>query len=221
MTIILIQKSLTLNIHTKMKGQSHSIRIFLYFLLAILVIIPYLGLFGAILWYNHKAEKIANAKFIIVNKETMSLGLYDYKGVKIKEYGISCGKNMGNKKRIGDNKTPEGIFHISEIEESSSWAHDFNDGKGKIVGAYGPWFIRLEVPDHKGIGIHGTHKPTSIGTRDTEGCIRLTNDDISDLRTRVSVGMVVVILPSYRDLSTILNDSLIDNNMYKLTIKNV
>lgn len=192
-----------------MKGHSNSIRTFLFILLAILVIIPYLGLFGVGLWYNHKVDKIANAKFIIIDKETMTLGLFDYKGMKVKEYGISCGKQMGNKQKIGDNKTPEGIFHISEIEESSSWGHDFKDGNGKVAGAYGPWFLRLEVPGHKGIGIHGTHKPASIGTRDTEGCIRLANKDIAELRKVVSVGMVVIILPSYHDLSATRNDSLI------------
>ena len=55
------------------------------------------------------------------------------------------------------------------------------------------------TPGHKGIGIHGTHKPESIGTRDTEGCIRLHNDDLRQLVGHVRVGMTVVILPSWRD----------------------
>ena len=105
-------------------------------------------------------------------------------------------------------RTPEGIFYVSEIENATTWGHDFKDGKGRIEGAYGPWFIRLEVPGHKGIGIHGTHKPESIGTRDTEGCVRLQNADIDDLRKRVHVGMVVVVVPSLADLGVEQRDSI-------------
>ena len=191
-----------------MKKQRNPTRTFLYGILASLVIIPYLGLFGVKIWYNHKIDKITNAKFIIVDKETMSLKLYDYNGKVLNSYGISCGKNMGNKQMIGDLKTPEGVFHITEIEKASTWSHDFKDGKGEIEGAYGPWFLRLETPGHKGIGIHGTHKPESIGTRDTEGCIRLNNEDIADLKSKVNVGMVVIVLPSYQDLSASEKDSL-------------
>lgn len=192
-----------------MKTQTNSTRKVLYMLLAILVVIPYLGLIGVKMWYDHKVDKIANAKFIIVDKETLSLKLYDYTGIELNSYGISCGKKLGNKSVVGDLKTPEGIFHITEIEEASSWEHDFKDGKGKIKGAYGPWFLRLEVPGHKGIGIHGTHKPESIGTRDTEGCIRLKNEDIADLKTKVNIGMVVIVLPSLGDLTASQKDSLL------------
>ena len=192
-----------------MRSKNNSIRRYLYVLLAILVIIPYLGLYGVKVWYDHKIDKISSAKFIIVDKESLSLKLYDYAGSELDSYGISCGKKLGNKKIIGDLKTPEGIFHITEIEEASSWGHDFKDGKGRIEGAYGPWFLRLEVPGHKGIGIHGTHKPESIGTRDTEGCIRLNNEDIEDLKNKVNIGMVVIVLPSLGDLSASQKDSLL------------
>ena len=43
--------------------------------------------------------------------------------------------------------------------------------------------------------IHGTNQPSTIGTFVSSGCIRLTNDDISDLYTRVNVGTRVVVLP--------------------------
>jgi lipoprotein-anchoring transpeptidase ErfK/SrfK len=43
--------------------------------------------------------------------------------------------------------------------------------------------------------IHGTNQPSTIGTFVSSGCIRLTNDDISDLYTRVKVGTRVVVLP--------------------------
>ena len=43
--------------------------------------------------------------------------------------------------------------------------------------------------------IHGTNAPDTIGQRVSSGCIRLTNDDVTDLYTRVKVGTRVVVLP--------------------------
>jgi lipoprotein-anchoring transpeptidase ErfK/SrfK len=43
--------------------------------------------------------------------------------------------------------------------------------------------------------IHGTNAPETIGTRVSSGCIRLTNQDVSDLYSRVNVGTKVIVLP--------------------------
>jgi lipoprotein-anchoring transpeptidase ErfK/SrfK len=43
--------------------------------------------------------------------------------------------------------------------------------------------------------IHGTNAPETIGTRVSSGCLRLTNEDVVDLYSRVSVGTKVVVLP--------------------------
>jgi lipoprotein-anchoring transpeptidase ErfK/SrfK len=42
--------------------------------------------------------------------------------------------------------------------------------------------------------IHGTNAPSTIGTRVSSGCIRLTNEDVSDLYSRVNVGTKVIVL---------------------------
>lgn len=195
------------NIATKSNYKASPTNKWLWLLLIVLIVVPYVGLVGMKMWYDKKTDQIRNAKFIVINKESMKLMLFDYRGSEISSYGISCGKNYGQKMKIGDMKTPEGVFHISDIEEASTWKHDFKDGRGKIEGAYGPWFLRIEVPGHKGIGIHGTHKPESIYTRDTEGCIRLRNEDIEDLRLKVNIGMVVIILPSAQDSYVTRKDS--------------
>jgi len=46
--------------------------------------------------------------------------------------------------------------------------------------------------------IHGTNAPETIGTHVSSGCIRLTNQDVTDLYSRVSVGTRVVVLPMDR-----------------------
>jgi lipoprotein-anchoring transpeptidase ErfK/SrfK len=42
--------------------------------------------------------------------------------------------------------------------------------------------------------IHGTNDPTTIGKFVSSGCIRLTNEDVSDLFSRVNVGTRIVVL---------------------------
>ena len=43
--------------------------------------------------------------------------------------------------------------------------------------------------------IHGTNQPSTIGTFVSSGCIRLLNEDIEDLYSRIQVGTRVVVLP--------------------------
>lgn len=133
--------------------------------------------------------------FIIIDKENLTLTLYAPDSTAIKTYGIACSRFYGPKTRKGDHKTPEGTFKINQLLNAKGLSHDFGDGKGPVRDAYGPWFLRLDVPGFIDIGIHGTHFPESIGTRATEGCIRLRNEDIIDLKNRVKVGTVVTILP--------------------------
>ncbi len=43
--------------------------------------------------------------------------------------------------------------------------------------------------------IHGTNQPSTIGSFVSSGCVRLTNEDVEDLYSRVTVGTRVVVLP--------------------------
>lgn len=45
--------------------------------------------------------------------------------------------------------------------------------------------------------IHGTNNPSTIGKFVSSGCIRLTNEDVADLFSRVDVGTRVVVLPKH------------------------
>ena len=141
---------------------------------------------------------LAQESFIVISKQDMKLRRYDLKGNILEEYPIACGRNYGNKKKRGDNRTPEGVFTVQQIQNASAWTHDFRDGKGEIKGAYGSHFIRLKT-GFQGIGIHGTHAPESIGTRATEGCIRLKNEDLLKLVNNIKLDMVVIITTSNED----------------------
>jgi lipoprotein-anchoring transpeptidase ErfK/SrfK len=71
-------------------------------------------------------------------------------------------------------------------------------GPGNPLGA------RAMFLGHTEYRIHGTNAPQTIGTRISSGCIRLTNDDVTDLYSRVNVGTKVIVLPMDRraDLGT-------------------
>lgn len=128
-----------------------------------------------------------------LSKEHFKLFVMDGERV-VETFDIAVGRNKGQKQKAGDNRTPEGMFKIIQVQDASYWTHDFRDGKGEIKGAYGPWFIRLET-GWKGIGIHGTHDPKSIGTNATEGCIRLSNENLRRLKENyVKLGLKVLIL---------------------------
>ena len=142
---------------------------------------------------------------IKIHKQSYKLELFeDGNAQPLKVYGIAVAKNPGDKQMTGDNRTPTswgsavaipskyagaaaGIssaqvpFVVEEICDASYWTHDFGDGKGQIAGAYGPWFISLDT-GWIGIGIHGTHDPASIGTMASEGCIRLRDQDVAELK---------------------------------------
>jgi lipoprotein-anchoring transpeptidase ErfK/SrfK len=61
-------------------------------------------------------------------------------------------------------------------------------GKGNPLGARA---IYLGSTVYR---IHGTNAPATIGTRVSSGCIRLTNADVTDLYSRVTVGTKIIVL---------------------------
>lgn len=133
-------------------------------------------------------------RHIVVDKESLTLYVRENYSTLL-EVPVCVGKGIGQKRGKGDSKTPEGTYKVISMEPSSGWTHDFHDGKGKVKGAYGPWFFRLNTPQSTHIGIHGTLFPETMGTRDSDGCVRLRNEDLLDLKKYVFVGMKVVINP--------------------------
>ena len=132
---------------------------------------------------------------IIVDKPTLQLHVLNETGDTLFTAPVCCGKNLGHKLKGGDMRTPEGSFSITQVQDSRHWKHDFGDGAGMRDGAYGPWFIRLKTPPFTGIGIHGTCFPERQGTRDSEGCVRLHNNDMEQLVELVQPGDQCTILP--------------------------
>lgn len=178
----------------------------------ILFVIPFILLIGVTYWYLNELKSIKNSNFIIVNKANMTLSQFNYKGELMHQFKVATGKNFGDKTQKGDCKTPEGVFTIEEVVDATAWSHDFKgDKQGAIKGAYGPFFIRLKVPGQKGIGIHGTHDNNSLGNRASEGCIRLNNNDLTQLVKNINTNAVVVITPGLEDVKINNNPNLPNN----------
>jgi hypothetical protein len=182
---------------------------------------------GGLLSYIIMREYVLarRVSLLMVDKGKMCISLYNAKGVPYKIMPVALGVNQGDKRSIGDLRTPEGVFPVVSIEKSSTWTYDFeNDGKGSVEGAYGPWFIRLGVSGIKGIGIHGTHDNTTIGKRSSHGCIRMRNDDLEYLKKWVSLGVTVIITNDPISLDKVDSSkvkSVGDDKVYKTGSDNV
>ena len=50
--------------------------------------------------------------------------------------------------------------------------------------------------------IHGTNAPSTIGGQVSSGCIRMVNEDVIDLYSRVNVGTKVIVLPMEHRVDT-------------------
>lgn len=144
-------------------------------------------------------QEIPQSTFVLVSKQEMKLYVFNYEGKRIGHYPIACGKNKGDKAQIGDQRTPEGVFKVSQILDASEWSYGTPDGR-LVKGVYGPWFIRLETPGYYGIGIHGTNAPGSISKRVSNGCVRMFNSDLKKLVEVIRKGTIVVIIPSAEDV---------------------
>lgn len=153
--------------------------------------------------YEHtsgtKALEPGAGYFIRISKGKRQLTLFK-DGAPVKIYPVGVGKNSVDKVRKEDNATPEGNFKIQSINNSKDWKFDG-------ARAYGPWFLRLDTSSGAfsgkswtGIGIHGTSNEKSIGGFVSHGCIRMFNNDITELKETIeeqvkTSEVKVVVLP--------------------------
>ena len=148
----------------------------------------------------YKGDYDKQKTFIVISKKDQKLTVYaPVKGdtLPVAQFPVCLSRNKGQKQGSGDMRTPESEpgepFTIEQIQNSSTWTHDFGDGRGAIL-SYGNWFLRLKT-GFSGIGIHGsTGNESSVPGRDSEGCIRLRDPDIITLKEQYArIGMPVII----------------------------
>ncbi|PKK90854.1 MAG: hypothetical protein CVV64_08210 [Candidatus Wallbacteria bacterium HGW-Wallbacteria-1] len=113
---------------------------------------------------------------LVVVKETCTLYIFR-NSIQIGRVSASVGSNPDLSDKISprDMRTPEGTFPIVSREKSAHW-------KLNGMKCYGPWFLRLDTPEWKGIGIHGTDDPASLGRPSSMGCIKVANEVVCKLK---------------------------------------
>lgn len=129
--------------------------------------------------------KVWNAPFsIVVDKSQNTLLLKSGEEV-FKTYLVSTGTN---------NSTPVGTFKIIDKIVNPPW---FKPGAPEPIPAGSPenilgtrW-MGINVP---GYGIHGTTMPQDLGKQVTQGCVRMSNQDVEELYIIVPKGTEVMIM---------------------------
>ncbi len=127
--------------------------------------------------------RIWTAPFSILVDKSQNILMLKCSDEIIKTYTVSTGAN---------NSTPLGVFKIINKIQSPTW---FKAGiivpAGSPENILGTHWLGLEV---SGYGIHGTTDPQDLGKQVTQGCVRMSNSDVEELYTIVSVGTEVTII---------------------------
>lgn len=109
----------------------------------------------------------------------------------VTDFYVSIGKNGPAKQREGDQRTPIGVYFVTESKQSLP---DFY-GPGAFPISYPNEWDRITGKNGHGIWLHGTPSNTySRPPRATDGCVVLTNDDLQGLSKYVHVGYTPVII---------------------------
>ncbi|HET9234655.1 MAG TPA: L,D-transpeptidase, partial [Candidatus Eisenbacteria bacterium] len=155
-------------------------------------------------WRRLVAQTVAESKSrqstaLVVIKERNRVDLYHAGRLK-KSYSADMGKNRLSKKlHQGDNATPEGRYHITEKKgrgDSKYYKalvlnYPNEADRKRLAAAKNAGMASKRVGPGSLIEIHGEG---GRGQDWTYGCVALSNRDIDDLFTRVSVGTPVTIV---------------------------
>ena len=120
-------------------------------------------------------------------------------GGKALRYGVGVGREgftwSGTERISHMSEWPDWHPPKEMIERQPYLPRFMAGGEGNPLGARA---LYLGATEYR---IHGTNQPSTIGHFVSSGCIRLTNEDIADLYSRVSVGTRVVVLPGANSAS--------------------
>ena len=136
-------------------------------------------------WIEQCVEYSKDGKFcLVVDKASHEMNVYE-NGEKIETYPVELGLNpYDDKKMLGDNSTPEGIYKIRRVVKASVFYKalyvDYPNAQDKRE--FRQWKMKGMVPQKARIGgnieIHGSGADKEDWTL---GCIALSNSNIDDL----------------------------------------
>ncbi len=109
------------------------------------------------------------------------------------DFYISIGLNGVDKEREGDQKTPLGVYHVTANLPKKTLNDFYGDGAFPLN--YPNDWDKLEGRDGYGIWLHGTPSDTySRPPRASNGCVVLTNQDLTNLSKFVQIGSTPVVI---------------------------
>lgn len=118
-------------------------------------------------------------------------------GVGVGREGLAfAGTGTVRKKQEWPHWTPTSTMIAREPKRYAKWARGMDGGIGNPLGAQALYLFK-DGKDTR-YRIHGTTEPDSIGKAVSSGCIRMMNQDVIDLYSRVPLGTKVVVLPTHR-----------------------
>jgi lipoprotein-anchoring transpeptidase ErfK/SrfK len=144
---------------------------------------------------------------IYVHVPSQTLDLIDGEAV-LRRYVVSTSR-LGLGFEPGSNKTPTGRFHVAEKHGDGAPAGMIFKSR-KATGEFGCeddphdhvqtrilWLAGLDPENANSfdryIYIHGTNAESKLGMPASEGCVRMSNEDVIDLYDKVPVGTEVAI----------------------------
>jgi len=166
-------------------------------------------------WQNQFAATIRlsaqNNCYVFIVDKIKHKGYLYYNGKLSKEYDVEFGRNwIGDKHFAGDKATPEGMYKIIKKKANG----DSGYHKALLINYpneadYATFNNRkrqgqLSKNSHIG-GLIEIHGNGGKGDDWTAGCVALTDADIDDLFSHVSVGTPITIVGSMMSLSELLN----------------
>ena len=150
-------------------------------------------------------DSVDNPYYIIITKSDYELKVYDDEGWYATYPIVFGGKDLGDKMKEGDRRTPEGSFKIILKKIHPQWGPEllldypnesavqkFNDRKARGI-------IPKAARIGNGIAIHAT-RPEEEWTVDnyynwTDGCVSVKYTEMKDLFSYIPVGTPVTIKP--------------------------
>ncbi|MCP3943356.1 MAG: L,D-transpeptidase family protein [Desulfobacteraceae bacterium] len=134
-----------------------------------------------------------NANAILVEKQTQMLYVYSLKHKQLDlvfSAPCSTGEISGSKKKVGDKKTPEGVYFLTDEYKDRYLTPIY--GKKAFPSDY-PNFYDLRLgKEGSAIWIHGTNKV--LKPRDSNGCIALDNNNILSLSDYIQLNFTPLII---------------------------
>lgn len=141
----------------------------------------------------------ATVEQLLIHKQERKLEVIS-NGQVIRSYRIALGRQpVGHKQQSGDNRTPEGIYHIDWRHRSPNYNLSMHLDYPNLKDRAEAW--KRQVDPGGMIMIHGTPVDDEYpewffkGLDWTNGCIALDNASMQELWNLVPVGTRVEIIP--------------------------